>query len=85
MISAVEILDALQAKAFNLHMANNPAREFAKDFQESTGAYQDVNVERPSIPDIVAAGESWKRPEASAPSNGQGNEDDDLIDIVLRR
>ncbi|KAJ3878500.1 hypothetical protein F5051DRAFT_488002 [Lentinula edodes] len=33
MFQAKEILDALQARTFDLHMVNNPAREWVKSFR----------------------------------------------------
>ncbi|KAJ4469543.1 hypothetical protein J3R30DRAFT_1566854 [Lentinula aciculospora] len=33
MVQAVETLDAIQARAYDLHMANDPAREWVKSFQ----------------------------------------------------
>ncbi|KAJ3861324.1 hypothetical protein EV359DRAFT_84438 [Lentinula novae-zelandiae] len=36
MVQAIEILDALQARAFDLYMVNNPALEWVKSFQTTT-------------------------------------------------
>ena len=36
MVSAVEILDAVQARAFDLHIAKHPAKEWVKELQANS-------------------------------------------------
>lgn len=83
MVSAVEILDAVQARAFDLYIAKHPAKEWVKEFQANT-------VLDPEDP-MPLAGEDFLRhlknlkvTTQRLPSGASGHRDDDLIDMKIR-
>jgi hypothetical protein len=90
MVIAVEILDAVQAQAFNLHIAKHPASEWVKEFQANNSSssleFADSTIPPRKGANAVAGTKSSKatataQPATSFPSNHQ---DDDLIDIKIR-
>ncbi|KAF9066127.1 hypothetical protein BDP27DRAFT_1330993 [Rhodocollybia butyracea] len=92
MVKAVEILDALQARAFDLHMVNNPAREWVKDFQksplDSDGDKDDLltstDMMLKSFEDPKSEAMKQQRAVAAAITGSDTEEEADLIDIELR-
>ncbi|KAE9403025.1 hypothetical protein BT96DRAFT_917811 [Gymnopus androsaceus JB14] len=88
MSAAVEILDAVQARAFDLHMADDPAREWVKNFQaaplstndeEFFSAINSLESETDPQRDIM----KQQRVAAAATTNDD-TMDADLIDIEMR-
>lgn len=95
MTSATEILDAVQARAFDIYAANHPAYEWIKEFQDSSGdthstSSDDSNQKSPSmqhIQNMIAAADQTKGLPTiaeSQPLTDAGNQDDDLIAMKIR-
>jgi hypothetical protein len=90
MIIAVEILDAVQAQAFNLHIAKHPASEWVKEFQANSSSNSSELADSTMPPRKGASTVAGtKNPEATATAQPEtsfpsSHEDDDLIDIKIR-
>jgi hypothetical protein len=74
MISAVEIPDAVQARAFELYIANHPAKGWVKEFQANR---------MPLVKETITH-QNLKAATQRQPSGASGNRDDDLIDMKTR-
>ena len=83
MVSAVEILDAIQARAFDLHIAKHPAKEWVKEFQANRAS--DTKDPMPLAEEAVARPlKNLTVATQRQPSGGSGHHDDDLIDMKIR-
>ena len=83
MVSAVEILDAVQARAFNLHIAKHPAKEWVKEFQANSEL--DPEDPMPLVKEAIARHlKNLKVATQRQPSGASGHHDDDLIDMKIR-
>lgn len=84
MVSAVEILDAVQARAFNLHIAKHPAKEWVKEFQANSEL--DPEDPMPLVKEEAIARhlKNLKVATQRQPSGASGHHDDDLIDMKIR-
>jgi hypothetical protein len=83
MIAAVEILDAVQARAFDLHIADSPARDWVKEFQASK-LTDDTGQEQLSSRGVFSSAGGQKDQTGSKSPASQGSEEDDLIDMQIR-
>lgn len=90
MVAAVETLDALQGRAFDLKTANDPSREWVKEFQASSPfdlppAGESKSQEMPSLENFILTDRSSRgQGNAVGRSSESSSVDDDLIDIALR-
>jgi hypothetical protein len=89
MSKAVEILDALQARAWELHIVDDPAQRWVKDFQ----ATSTIRLER-GVDSILAPRSEAKTANVVEPQNSTdvepnlpsstSEEEDDLIQLAIR-
>jgi hypothetical protein len=82
MIEAVDILDALQARAFEIYIADHPAKEWNKEFRSSnpTGSNDSASNMNALSPMNVPP----KSEVQLGTSNAGRSPDDDLIDMDIR-
>jgi hypothetical protein len=68
MVEAVEILDALQSRAFHLRVADDPAHKWIRDFQ-TTGFFSDNGKDMLSTKNVIEAAQPPNRhDDATIPS-----------------
>ncbi|KAJ3851104.1 hypothetical protein EV368DRAFT_74789 [Lentinula lateritia] len=88
MVQAIEILDALQARAFDLYMLSNPAREWVKSFQTTplipTSSENEDLLAIKSITKSIEPTPQNEQQRESVPKAGINTVDADLIEIELR-
>ncbi len=84
MLEAVEIRDALEARAVTLHMKDHPGREWMEDFQSESPESQESTIDL--SPQAIA--EYYDRSMGEKADGKEGDntiQEEDLIDLKLRR